>query len=68
VSVVERRLVVVSEATAVIEVHPFAERLRYKGGTIRFTPDGQTWRDYRVTRVSMPDHWGRCTLTLEAVA
>lgn len=57
-----------TEASAVIEVHPPAERLRFKGGTIRFAPDGKTWRDYRVVRVSMPDQYGRCTLSLRASA
>lgn len=54
-------------AEAVIEVHPFAERLRYKGRLVRYF-DGGTQRDFRVAWVSMPDEWGRCTLTLEAVA
>ena len=57
-----------TEAYAVIEVHPFAERLRFKGRLMRFTPDGATWLDYRVASVSMPDPLGRCTLRLEQIA
>jgi hypothetical protein len=57
-----------SNAEAVIEVHPFAERLRFKGRRLRFSPDGVAWLDYRVSAVSMPDRFGRCTLTLEEIA
>lgn len=54
-------------AEAVIEVHPLAERLRFKGGTVLYTTNGVTLK-YRVAKVSMPDKWGRCALTLEPIA
>lgn len=48
----------------IIEAHPPAERLRLKGQRMRYARDGQAW-DYRVVKVSMPDEWGRCVLTVE---
>jgi nitric oxide synthase oxygenase domain/subunit len=53
------------ELTVTIEVDPPAERLRFKGQLMRYTAyDGQV-SDYRVTKVSMPDEFGRCTLSTE---
>lgn len=52
-------------ASAVIQVHPFAERLRFKGKRLAYTCDGVTI-EFLVTKVSMPDELGRCTLTLES--
>lgn len=57
-----------TEAQAVIQVSPPAARLKFKGKRLRFTTDGNTWLNYRVVSVSMPDGLGRSTLTLQQIA
>ena len=52
----------ISDVTIVVD--PPAERLRFKGQTMRFARDGETW-DYWVVGVSMPDEFGRCTVHVE---